>query len=134
MILGDLVTYLKSYSALTALLPAAKIFPLQAPTGEAMPFLIVEVSEGTRGKIAAQLTEGRPLVRVTINGGAGQTVSAGNIADKAQKALENFRGIMGTMNDVFIECSEIRSWPGMSGTCRYQFNANIKYTQTRQIP
>jgi len=134
MILQDLVTYLRGNAALIAVLPAAKIFPIQAPTGTVMPYLIVEVSEGTRGKMAAQLTEGRPLARITVDGGPNQGVLAGTIIELALRALENYRGLMGGTNDLFMTCSEIRGWAGMSGTFRNQFNVNSRYVETRQVP
>jgi len=141
MILEDLVTYLKGYGALTTIsgisttvFSAAKIFPIQAPTGVAMPYLIVEVAEGSRGKMAAQVTETNPMIRITVDAGPNQSVVAGRIMEKARKALENFRGLMGNTSDVFLTCSEIRGWAGMSGTFRYQMNVNGRYVETRQVP
>ena len=141
MILEDVVTYLKGYSALTtisgiptAVFSAAKIFPIQAPTGTIMPYLIVEVAEGSREKMAAQSTEASPMIRVTVDGGPNQSVAAGRIIGMAQKALENFRGLMGGSSDVFLTCSEIRGWPGMSGSFRFQMNVSGRYVETRQVP
>lgn len=141
MILEDMVTYLKGYSALTTIsgipsstFSAAKIFPIQAPTGTVMPYLIVEVAEGSRSKMAAQATESSPMIRITVDAGPNQNVTAGKIMEKAQKALENFRGAMGGTNDLFLTCSEIRGWAGMSGSFRYQMNVSGRYVETRQVP
>jgi len=141
MILEDMVTYLRGYTALTTIsgipstvFSAAKIFPIQAPTGTVMPYLIVEVAEGSRGKMAAQSTESNPMIRITVDGGPNQSVACGKIMEKAQKALENFRGLMGGTSDAFFTCSEIRSWAGMSGSCRFQMNVSGRYVETRQVP
>ena len=139
MILEDLVTYLKGYAALTTIsgistFSAAKIFPIQAPTGTVMPYLIVEVAEGSRSKMVAQSTEGSPMIRVTVDAGPNQSVAAGKIMEKARKALENFRGAMGGSSDVFLTCSEIRGWAGMSGAYRFMMNVNGRYVETRSTP
>lgn len=141
MILEDLVTYLKGYTALTtisgipsATFSAAKIFPIQAPTGTVMPYLIVEVAEGSRGQIAAQTTESNPMIRITVDGGPNQVVTSGKIMEKARKALENYRGLMGGTNDLFLTCSEIRGWAGMSGSFRFMMNVNGRYIESRSTP
>jgi hypothetical protein len=139
VILEDMVTYLRGYAALTTIsgindFSAAKIYPIQAPTGTVMPYLIVEVAEGSRSKMAAQSTEGSPMIRVTVDGGPNQSVACGRIMEKARKALENFRGAMGGSNDVFLTCSEIRGWAGMSGSFRFMMNVSGRYVETRQVP
>jgi hypothetical protein len=139
MILEDMVTYLRGYTALTTIsgistFSAAKIYPIQAPTGTVMPYLIVEVAEGSRGQIAAQSTESNPMIRITVDAGPNQSVAAGRIIEMARKALENFRGLMGGSNDAFFTCSEIRGWAGMSGSYRFQMNVNGRYVETRQVP
>lgn len=139
MILEDVVTYLRGYAVLTTIsgvndFSAAKIFPIQAPTGTTMPYLIVEVAEGSRSKMAAQSTEGAPMIRVTVDAGPNQSVAAGKIMEKARKALENFRGAMGGSSDVFLTCSEIRGWAGMSGSFRFQMNVSGRYVEIRSTP
>jgi hypothetical protein len=141
MILEDMVTYLRGYTALTTIsgipstvFSAAKIFPIQAPTGTVMPYLIVEVAEGSRGKMAAQSTESNPMIRIMVDAGPNQSVAAGNIMAMAQKALENFRGLMGNTSDVFLTCSEIRGWAGMSGSYRFMMNVNGRYVESRSTP
>jgi hypothetical protein len=139
MILEDVVTYLKGYAALTtisgvAAFSAAKIFPIQAPTGTVMPYMIVEVSEGSREKMAAQSTVSHPMIRITVDGGPNQNVAAGKIIGMARKALENYRGLMGGTSDLFLTCSEIRGWAGMSGSYRYMMNVNGRYVETRSTP
>ncbi len=139
MILEDVTTYLKGYAALTSisgisLFSANKIYPIQVPNGVPMPYLIVEVSEGSRERIAAQMTGGEAMIRITVDGGPNQNVMAGRIVETARRALENFRGLMGGTNDLFLTCSEIRGWAGMAGTYRYQFNVTGRYVETRQVP
>jgi hypothetical protein len=134
MISWDIQNYLATCSGLTALLPASKIFTIQAPTDTELPYLVVELSEGPREKIGAQLTEGRPYCRVTVDGGPASIKAAGAIAEKARSYLENYRGAMGNSNDVMITCSEVRGWAGTGGAFRYQFSVNARYTEARSVP
>jgi len=110
------------------------IFLVQAPTGSLMPYMIVELSEGPRNIIAANLTEETANLRITVDCGPTQMYKGRNIADAAHKALENYRGTIGNSNDVVCTCSAIRGWAGTGGCTRYMFTAVIKHTMVRNKP
>lgn len=138
MIEQDVRTYLCTVSGLVSLFnPVATIsgiFIVQAPTGALMPYLVVENSEGPRDIIAVAKTEETANLRVTVDCGPTQMYKGRNIAEAALKALENYRGIMGTATDVVCACSSIRGWAGSGGCFRYQLNVKIQHTMTRNKP
>jgi len=138
MIEHDVRTYLCTVSGIIAQFsPKATvsgIFLIQAPTGSTMPYMIVELSEGPREQIAAETTEETANIRITVDGGPTQMYKARNIAEAARKALENYRGTMGSSNDVVCTCSAVRGWAGTGGCFRNAFTAVIKHIEARNKP
>jgi hypothetical protein len=138
MIAQDVRNYLCTVSGIASLFsPVATIsgiFVIQAPTGALMPYMVVENSEGPREIIAANTTEETANLRVTVDCGPTQMYKGSNLAEAALKALENYRGTIGTATDVWCSCSSIRGWAGSGGANRFQFNAKIEHTMTRNKP
>lgn len=138
MIEQDVRSYLCTVSGIIAQFsPKATIsgiFLIQAPTGSAMPYMIVELSEGPREQIAAETTEETANIRITVDGGPTQMYKARNIAEEARKALENYRGAMGSSGDVICTCSAVRGWAGTGGCHRFAFTAVIKHIEAKNKP
>jgi hypothetical protein len=138
MIAQDVRNYLCTVSGIVSLFsPVATIsgiFVIQAPTGALMPYMVVENSEGPREIIALNTTEETANLRVTVDCGPTQMYKGSNLAEAALRALENYRGNMGTAKDVWCTCSSIRGWAGSGGTTRYQFNVKVEHTMVANRP
>lgn len=104
-----------------------------APT-EKMPWIAIEVSPGTRTKIAHAKMEQRSTIRITVNGGPQHKVKCKSIAEKALRLLENYRGGLYDIDDVYITCNAINGISGLGNSVRYQFLANIRFTETLTKP
>lgn len=133
MIELDLLSYLRAQTTITSLV-GDNIYLIQAPTDKKMPWLVLEVSSGLRKRITNTYTEETSFVRLTVDAGPSQTVLGRQIIEAALRAIENYRGLLGTSNDVNIECGAIRSWAGYSEVNRFQFDATIRFIETTQYP
>lgn len=133
MILKDLLLYLQSKTTITSLV-GNKIYPVQAPTGVSMPWVIVEIPAGIRDKISYNTMEGNSWARVTVDVGPADVVKGSNVVQAIIDACENYRGQLGDSADVFMTCGEPRSWAGMGGAYRYQVDIKIKYKFTYSLP
>lgn len=138
MIEQDVRTYLCTVSGIVAQFsPKATIsgiFLVQAPTGSSMPYMVVEFPEGPREQIAVKTIEETANIRITVDSGPTQMYKGRNIIEEARKALENYRGKLGSSTDVVCKCSAVRGWSGTGGAYRHMFNAVIKHTEVKTTP
>lgn len=134
MLDGDILQYMQTASGLIAELPANKIYLAQAPNTAVMPWLIIDILPGIRDKIAQDLTEQISTVRVTVEVGPDQKVKGRTIAEKALRALDNYRGAIYTTNDVHITCGSIGLTMGLNYTHRYSFNARVRFAEAFTTP
>jgi len=134
MIEKDLKLYYEGQSTLTSLI-GNKIYVIQAPQASVtMPWLVIENTSGSRIKIAQDLMEETAYLRVTVDTGPNQFVSGRNIIETAKNLIENYRGNMGSTNDLHITCGSIRGWAGIGGAYRFQFDIVARFTETYAQP
>ena len=137
MLEKDMLAYLQSQTALTTLLGGVeKIVVAQTPVGSTMslPWLIINVSSGTRKQITQSKIEVNAQIRITVECGAIQTVKGRSAIELALKAVEHIRGTFGDEQDCYITCSGVRSDMGVISVTRYQFDAQIRYTEAYTKP
>lgn len=131
MIEADLVQYLRTVPALDAI--KAKIFPLQAPKGTPMPYVVVENTGGSRKQMGSK-TEEIALFRISVDCGAAQFTAGRNYIEECLKAVENYRGGMLSALDLYISCSSVRGWAGIGDTYRYMFDGEARFMVTTNNP
>lgn len=132
MIEQDVYTYFRSDATLSGYLGApSNIFIIQAPSVNEpeMPWVVVEVTSGSRTKISQTLMEELAYVRVSVDAGAHQAFRGRNAIERCKVLLENYRGRMATAIDTAVSIGAIRGWAGLGGAYRYQFDAIIRYTE-----
>ena len=56
------------------------------------------------------------------------------IADKVLRLLENYRGTMGDLDDVFNTTTPIRVMDGYGGSYRYIFNVFVNHKELTTYP
>jgi hypothetical protein len=114
-----------------------KIFVLQVPTTDTttkMPWLIIEPTGGSRDKISPSKVEEVNNVRISVDCGPSQMVLGRDCIELAKKAVENYRGLLESANDISITCSAISGWPGLNGCYRWQFVARCQWIETYTEP
>lgn len=135
MIEEAVLRYLRSDTELVSLLgTSAQIDVGQVAQTEKMPWLIINVSVGTRDKISQTKTEQRSTLRITVHGGPQHKVKAKSIAEKALRLLENYRGAMYSLDDVHITCNAINGNSGFGNSIQYQFLASVRFTEAYEEP
>lgn len=132
MVLKDMMIYLKNNSSIATAMNN-KIYSSQAPFNVEMPFMIVEITAGTREDITFNKTESLTWFRITVDVGPTQETDGYDMIWTAHRALENYRGDLGDTKDVYITCSEPRGWAGIGGAYRYQFDAKVKFIQDKNV-
>jgi len=129
MIEKDILQYLQGISALTTKLGGVnKVVAIQAPSGLAMPWLIIEPSGGTRKRISANKLQEFNSVRVSVDCGAAQLAQGRAAMELARDALENLRGTLGDSKDIYIECGAISGYAGLYGAHRFSLTCDCKFT------
>ncbi len=137
MIEQDVYTYLRSDTTLSGFLGAPNnIFIIQVPTinEPEMPWVVVEVTSGSRTKISQTAMEELAYVRVSVDAGPNQAFRGRKAIERCKVLLENYRGRMATAVDTSVSIGAIRGWAGMAGANRYQFDAIIRFTEVLNQP
>jgi hypothetical protein len=137
MIEQDVYVYLKNDATLNALLGATgNVFIMEAPTiGDIlMPWVIVEVTSGSRTKISQNKMEEIAYVRVSVDAGPAQAFVGRNAVERCKVLLENYRGCLSTAMDTSVSIGAIRGWAGFGGAYRYQFDAIVRFTEAYSQP
>jgi hypothetical protein len=132
MIEQAVVVWLNSVAAVTTALGGAKVYYHRAPTNMKMPWVVITNSGGSRDRITQAFTEARDTLTIYVE--AENAISGRVIAEKVRQALENYRGDMAPMHDVFIECDSIRDLDGFNTSFRYIIAAYVRYRETTAYP
>lgn len=133
MIQRDILIYLRTHPTVSAIM-SNRIYSVQAPSSVQMPYMIIEPTSGMRESITFKTTGGRVWFRVTVDVGPTDEVKGHDMIWAALRALENYRGDMGSTKDVIATCGEPRGWAGIGGAFRYQFEVRLDYTEDIQTP
>ena len=137
MIEQDVYIYLKNDATLNALLGATgNVFLMEAPTvgNVLMPWVIVEVTSGSRTKISQLKMEEIAYVRVSVDAGPAQAFKGRDAIERCKVLLENYRGLLSTAIDTSVSIGAIRGWAGFGGAYRYQFDATVRFTEDYNQP
>ena len=144
MILQDLYVYFKTDATLSGLLGSSEpIYKIQAPTitgvgnppvSPRMPWVLLEVTSGSRTKISQTKMEEIAYARVSVDAGPTQINKGQQIIERCQVMLENLRGVITTATDVHVTVGAIRGWAGFNEAYRYQFDATIRFTEDYTQP
>jgi hypothetical protein len=137
MIEQDIYSYLKQDTTLSGLLGGnTNVFLIQVPTTPpvAMPWVIVEVTSGSRAQITPTKMEEIAFARISVDAGPNQIFKGRAIMEQCKKALENYRGKMATAQDAHVSIGVIRGWAGFGGVYRYQFDATVRSIETYSQP
>jgi hypothetical protein len=126
MIEADVVQYLRTTLAFT------NVHVIQAPKAATMPYVIVEVTGGSRKPLGIR-TQEHTLFRVSVDCGPSQMVTGRTLIGRCLSALENYRGQLQSAGDVHIVCSAIRGWAGLSETYRFMFDCEAKFMENRNV-
>jgi hypothetical protein len=132
MIEQDIYAYLLADTVLSGYLGApTNVFLIQAPTlnEPEMPWVIVEVTSGSRNKISQTLMEETAYVRISVDSGLAQAFIGRHAIERCKVLLENYRGRLTTAADAVSSISAIRGWAGFNGAYRYQFDATVRFTE-----
>lgn len=130
MIEKEIMQYLQTITALTSKLGGVgKIFAIQATAEAKTPWLVVEASGGTRERISAHKLEEVAQVRISVEAGKDQMATGRTAIEYAKSAVENLRGTLGTATDIYITCSAISCFAGLSGIYRYTFSCSCKFVE-----
>lgn len=123
---GDLVTYLKTRTGITALVGAttsARIYPVYAKQGAALPHLVY-VQNG--GESYRHLSKGSGIRRTVLQVFCYAATQAGadQLAEQVRLSLANYRGAMGDsrVHDCQQAASALTGWDeaeDASDTARY---------------
>ena len=129
MLEESLLRYFRNNAELVALVGSKPQIDIgQVVSTEKLPWIAIEVSSGTRNKMSFNKMEQRSTIRVTVNGGPQHKVLCKSIAEKALRLLENYRGGLYDMDDVYVTCSAINGISGLGNSIRYQFLATMRFT------
>jgi len=104
---GDLVTYLKTQSGVTALVGAAtsaRIYPVYAKEKAALPYLIYAQNGGESFRHLGGGSGARRTVLQVFAYAATQS-GADELAEQSRQSLANHRGAMGSSN--VLDCQQI---------------------------
>lgn len=137
MIEQDVYMYLRSDTTLSGLLGGVeKIYLVQVPSDPEpkMPWVVLEVTSGSRTKISQSKMEEISYLRVSVDAGPYQSMMGRSIIERCKVLLENYRGLMTTATDVHVSVGAVRGWAGFSGANRYQFDATIRFTEAYTEP
>lgn len=138
MILQDLYVYFKTDATLSGLLGSSdSIYRIQAPTitgTPKMPWVLMEVTSGSRTKISQTKMEEIAYARISVDAGPTQINKGMQIIERCQVMLENLRGVITTATDVHVTVGAIRGWAGFNEAYRYQFDATIRFTEDYTQP
>jgi len=137
MIEQDIFAYFKQDATLSGYLGGnEKIYLIQVPENPEpkMPWVVVEVTSGSRKKISQTKMEQIAFARISVDTGPTQAFMGRNIIERCKNLLENYRGNLQTASDVHITIGAVRGWAGFSGTYRYQFDATVRSTETYSQP
>lgn len=132
MIETSLLNYMMASSTLTTALGGVKIYA-RVPPNTKMPWVVVRVlSGGTRNRITQKYTGITDTVGIYIDDNLPKRGK--DIAVLCLQLLENYRGDMATISDVFVRCSSIGSSDGVDGSYNYSFMAFITYKEETNFP
>lgn len=131
MIEVDVMQYLRGLPVFGVL--AASIYAMQAPKDAKMPFMIVEIPGGSNPR-AGQSTEEKGIVRITVDCGIAQMGTGRTFIQNAWDALHEYRGLLGTSNDIYITSGVPRGWAGLNDTYRYMFESDYKFIKALNSP
>lgn len=135
-ILADLRTYLKTKTAITSLVgtgDAARIYIHDAKEGATLPFIILEIFEGSSEEHLAAIT-GIASNRIQVDCYGVTSTAAYNLAEAVRLApLQMFRGTMATSSvlNVTSNVSYRRGWdPPVTGSAQKRYWVSRDYIIT----
>ena len=136
MIEQDIRTYLMADATISGLV-GQKVYIIQAPTADPtpqLPWVIVEVTSGSRTKISQTKMEEISFARISVDAGPDQLFKGRATIERCKALLENYRGLMGNAADLKVTIGAIRGWAGFGGAYRYQFDATMRFLETYSEP
>lgn len=124
---GAICSYLSSHATLTDV--ATKVFFHRVPTNAVMPWVLVMNSGGGRKLLTQAYREPIDTIPVYIDS---QNQFAGyDLAQRVQAALEEYRGAMGNMKDVYIWSETFRDLDTFTNAYRYLVPIHVRYILDR---
>lgn len=134
MIDESIVAYLASVPAIASLVPS-KVFYVRAAVTAKMPWVCVLNSGGMPKKLTQGdngYTEFDDTLTIYVD--SENQFAGKRIVDAVFRALHNYRGDMGSVQDSFIRCGTPRPYEGWGTSYRYILPVYAKYRLNTTVP
>jgi hypothetical protein len=131
MIEADIIRYLKTVPSLSGIWTS--MYPIQAPKGVPMPYMIIETVAGDN-KRTGQKKEEKGMFRISLDCGPSHVATGRDYMERAWEALDEYRGALLDSNDIYIECGVVRGWAGLGETYRYMFDGSYRSMRPLNSP
>jgi hypothetical protein len=106
-----------------------KVYYHRVPTGIEMPWVIVTNSGGMRSKMTVAYTGIEDTLTIYVD--SNQQFQGRTLAEKVLKLLENYRGRMGDVYDLYIRAGTIRDLDTFTNAYRYLLTFYVQYKEDR---
>ncbi len=137
MLEQSIMSYLLSIPAINTI-TGGKIYYRRAPITAKMPWVIVTNSGGMRSRstLGSKGDLGKTTVTdvLTLYVDSVDQFKGKDITDRIIKAVENYRGDMGTEKDLFIRAGTPRDLDGYNGTFRQLITLYVEYWMDSNMP
>lgn len=129
MLDAALLNFLKNSSDIKSVISNDRIFLGVAPDNVQPPFVTVSIMDGQRTRITPKLMSVSVPVKISIVVNNKDLVRGRNIAEKFLSVLENYRGTLYPIKDVFISANSIAFIDVTNGMRIYGLRIRVEYVE-----